>query len=90
MGLNIKNPDVERLAAEVAAIMGETKTQAIKRALQERKDRLGFHVRNRDRKTRLMRLLEREVWPSIPRPLVGKRLSRSEEDRLLGFGRNGV
>lgn len=90
MGLNLKNPEVERLAAEVAEIMGETKTEAIRRALEERKERLGFRVRNRDRKSRLMRLLESEVWPLIPDVLLGKPLSRKEEDQLMGYGREGV
>ena len=40
MALNIKNVDVERLAGEVANLAHETKTQAIKRALVERRARL--------------------------------------------------
>jgi len=42
MALNIKNIEVERLAAQIAEITGETKTEAIRRALLERKDRLGL------------------------------------------------
>src|SRR5260370_42263048 len=41
MALNIKNRDVEELAAEVAKMTGETKTEAIRRALAERHQRLG-------------------------------------------------
>lgn len=40
MALNIKNQEVERLAAEVAKMTGETKTEAIRRALGERRQRL--------------------------------------------------
>lgn len=40
MALNIKDSDAERLAAEVAALADETKTGAIKVALQERQQRL--------------------------------------------------
>jgi antitoxin VapB len=36
MALNIKNPQVEQLAAEVARLAHETKTEAIRRALEER------------------------------------------------------
>lgn len=90
MALNIKNPEVERLAHEVAAMMGESKTEAIRRALEERKRRLSFHVTHKDRKTRLKSFLEQEIWPVIPDELMGKRLSREEEDRLLGYGREGV
>ena len=32
--LNLKNADVERLAAEVADIAGETKTEAVRRSLE--------------------------------------------------------
>ncbi|RPH76547.1 MAG: protein transcription factor [Nitrospiraceae bacterium] len=90
MGLNLKNQEVERLAAEVAALVGETKTEAIRRALEERKQRLSFQVTNRDRKARLKSLLEREVWPLIPKELLGKRLTRREHDRILGYGQEGI
>jgi len=42
MGLNIKNKDVEMLAKQVADATGETKTEAIRKALVERRDRLGL------------------------------------------------
>jgi antitoxin VapB len=90
MGLNLKNQKVEQLAAEVAAMVGETKTEAIRRALEERKQRLSFQVTNRDRKARLKSLLETEVWPLIPKKLLGKRLTRKEYDRILGYGQEGV
>ncbi len=40
MGLHIKNVDVERLAREVAALAHETVTNAVRRALLERRARL--------------------------------------------------
>ena len=40
VALTIKNAEVERLAAEVAALTGESKTQAIRVALEERRRRL--------------------------------------------------
>lgn len=45
MSLNIKHAAVERLAAEVAQIARETKTEAIRRALQDRKNRLVLRLR---------------------------------------------
>jgi len=36
MALNIRNPEAERLAAELARQTGETKTEAVARALRER------------------------------------------------------
>jgi antitoxin VapB len=90
MALNIKNPEVERLASEVAALSGESKTQAIRRALEERKARLAVRVVRQDRRAALRRFLESEVWPQIPKVQMGKRLSRAEEERILGFGADGV
>ena len=40
VALNIRNPEAERLAAELAALTGETKTQAVSRALRDRLERL--------------------------------------------------
>ena len=90
MALNIKNKEVEKLAAEVAALTGETKTEAIGKALAERKNRLAFQVREKNKKEKLIAFLESEIWPSIPRDMMGKGLSRKEEDRLLGYGREGI
>lgn len=40
MALNIRNPETERLAEELAKLTGETKTAAVTRALQDRLTRL--------------------------------------------------
>jgi antitoxin VapB len=89
MALNLKNAEVERLAAEVARLTGESKTEAIRRALEERKRRLK-HTATDDRRTRLIKFLEKKVWPSIPADQRGRRLTRAEEDEILGFGAGGV
>jgi len=89
MALNIKNADVERLADEVARLTGETKTEAIRKALDERRRRLkGPSVAERRR--RVVRFLETKVWPSIPKKELGRRLTRAEEDDILGYGPGGV
>ena len=90
MALNLKDPETERLAAEVAAMAGENKTQAIRRALQERKERLAFQIAPRDRLRDAYRFLEEEVWPVVPKPALGRRLTRKQEDRILGYGPAGV
>ena len=81
---------MERLATEVAALTGESKTRAIRVALQERKQRLGFRVKRRSRKDELLRFLERDVWPRVPAEERGRRLSREEEDAILGYGPEGA
>ena len=90
MALNIKDPETERLATEVATLTGESKTRAIRVALQERKQRLGFRVKRRSRKDEMLRFLERDVWPRVPAEERGRRLSREEEDGILGYGPEGA
>ena len=90
MALNIKDPETEKLAAEVAAITGESKTRAVKVALQERRQRLAVRVVRRDRVQELRRFLEEEVWPQVPRRVIGKRVTRREREAILGYGRAGV
>jgi antitoxin VapB len=90
VALNIKKRAVERLAAEVAGLAGESKTEAVRRALEERKARLAYRVVDGDRVSRLRRFLETEVWPKIPPNAVGRRISREEEEQILGYGQEGV
>ena len=85
MPLNIKDPETERLAAEIAAMTGESKTRAIRVALQERKQRLAFRVKRRS-KEEMLRFLQRDVWPRVPSEERGRRLTREEEDAILGYG----
>ena len=89
MALNLKNADVERLAADVARLTGESKTEAIRRALEERKARLKS-ASVEDRRARVLRFLEKKVWPLAPKGELGRRLTRAEEDEILGFGPDGV
>ncbi len=89
MPLNIKNAAVERLAAEVARLTGESKTEAIRRALDERRRRLKGLSAER-RRARVLRFLEKKVWPTLPVGERGRRLTRAEEDDILGYGPAGV
>jgi antitoxin VapB len=89
MALNLKNAEVERLAAEVARLTGESKTEAIRKALEERRHRLRA-VAPAERRTRLLRLLRDRIWPSIPKKELGRRLTRAEEDAILGYSEDGV
>lgn len=90
MALNIKNRRVEELAAEVASLTGESKTEAVRRALEERLQRLALRMVRVDREDRLRRFLEQEIWPAIPNGERGRRLSTDEEAAILGYGPEGV
>ena len=89
MALNIKNAEVEQLAADVARLTGESKTEAIRRALEERRGRLKS-ASGHTRRARVLRFLEKKVWPTVPKTQVGRRLTRVEEDEILGYGPGGV
>jgi antitoxin VapB len=86
MALNIKDAETERLAAELAALTGETKTRAVRVALEERTER----VRRRRRRKPLLQYLEEEVWPHIPPDVSGRPITKEEREEILGYGPDGV
>ena len=89
MALNLKNDEVERLATEVARLAGESKTEAIRRALLERRDRLQGRTLE-ERRARVLKFLEKEIWSTLPPGERGRRLTQAEEDEILGIGPDGV
>lgn len=90
MALNLKNSEVERLADEVARLTGETKTEAVRKSLAERHQRLVYRVAPVERGERVATFLESEVWPELSGGERGRRLSRQEEDQILGYGAQGT
>ena len=90
MGLNIKNAEVEQLATEVARLANETKTEAIRRALLDRRARLHARGKKTGKGDRLREYMKRHVWPFLPAGQRGRTLTRQEEDQILGYGPNGV
>lgn len=89
MPLNIKDAETERLAAEIAAWTGESKTGAIRTALRERRERLLLQRAAGDRERALRALLEEEIWPRIPAAMIGRGPTRAERDAILGCGPDG-
>jgi antitoxin VapB len=90
MALNIKNDEVERLVNEVVAVTGESKTEAIRRALAERKARLRQRVNPDARARQVRRFLEREVWSQVPQDQRGRAPDKAEREAILGYGGEGV
>jgi antitoxin VapB len=89
MALNIKDDETERLASEIAALTGESKTGAIRTALRERKERLVLERAAGDGVRGLRALLEREIWPTVPAAMIGHGPSTEEQDAILGYGPEG-
>jgi len=89
MALNIKSAEVEQLASEVATLARETKTEAIRRALLERRARLHARAGKPGGRKSLREYLEQDVWPLVPPAELGRVMSREEEDHILGYGAEG-
>lgn len=81
MALNIKDPEVDRLADELAARMGHhNKTQAIRDALRAQLSLL--EAQYGDRVTHLLEVMRTEIWPLLPaQPPIAK----TEREQILGF-----
>jgi antitoxin VapB len=90
MALNIKDPETEQLAGEVATLAGESKTGAVRQALRERKHRLLLARGGLGRGERIVELLERRFWPRLPAGVRGSTISKEEEEQILGLGPEGV
>lgn len=90
MALNIKDPATERLAAELAELTQDTKTGAIRSALEDRLARVLAARAAADRRQRLQHFLVDEVWPQIPVEIRGHALTKQQREEILGIGAEGV
>jgi antitoxin VapB len=90
MDFHIKDTETEKLAAEVAEMTGVTKTEAVREALREKKERLELRSSREERPRSMQEWLEREIWPRIPEDERGRPLTKKEVEDLLGFGPEGV
>ncbi|HEX5099522.1 MAG TPA: type II toxin-antitoxin system VapB family antitoxin [Polyangiaceae bacterium] len=82
MALSIKNPRAEELAALVSKQTGETMTDAVIVALEERLERLSGRRRGPDLATSLKRIAERcQALPDR---------SKVSPDEILGYDAHGT
>jgi antitoxin VapB len=73
MALNIRNPEVEKLVSDLAALTGESKTEAVTKALKERLE----HIKRLRRKWRIADRLDEIAKHCASLPLLDRR--RPEE-----------
>jgi len=90
MGLNIKNPEVESLATEVAKRLGTSKTEAIRLALQRQLDENPMPASPEERRIAMRKYLEERIWPYVDPKYLGKGIPQEEQDEILGYGPDGV
>jgi antitoxin VapB len=82
MALNIRNAETEKLAAAIATITGETKTEAVTKALKERLENL---KRRRSRKSLADELDEIAIHcASLPV------LDNRSDDEIIGYNERGM
>lgn len=82
MALNIKDPETDRLARELAAATGETLTQAIQTAVRERHDKIraGRDVEQ------LVAFMDSISAAAAATPVVDDRTT----DEILGYDEHGL
>jgi antitoxin VapB len=81
MALNIKDPEVDRLADELAARMGHrNKTQAIRDALRAQLSLL--EAQYDERVTALLDVMRTEIWPLLP---AQPPITKAEREKILGL-----
>jgi antitoxin VapB len=82
MALNIRNAETERLADELAKLAGETKTEAVTKALRDRLARV-----RRERAGRpLAEELDRIATHCASLPVLDGRT----DDQILGYDDDGI
>ncbi len=82
MALNIRNPETERLTADLARQTGESKTEAVTKALRDRLAR----VRKERLKPSLADELEEIAAHCANLPVMNTR----KADEILGYDANGI
>lgn len=82
MALNIRNPETERLATELARLTGESKTEAVTTAVRDRLDR----VRRAQRRRSLADELDLIGRQCAALPVLDPRTP----DEILGYDEQGL
>lgn len=83
MGVFIKKPETEAKIRQLAARTGETLTDAIDRAVDERLAKLGPHRNGRVDRQKVTELLA--YFDSLP-----KTNERLTDDEIVGYDENGL
>jgi antitoxin VapB len=80
MALNIKDPEVDRLAAELANRLHTTKTNAIRQALNAQLALL--ESRTSSRADQLLEVMRTEIWPLLTDRAP---ITKHDREQILGY-----
>lgn len=79
--VNLKSDRVATLVDRLVTITGESKVDAVARALELRLTTLSTDTKA----SRVLAWLETQVWPNLPEGVRGRSPSKEEQEDLLGF-----
>ena len=85
MAISLRNIELDQLLERVIKITGEKKTEAIIRALEERLLRLNTAPNGARTAAKLEEYLREAIWPSIPEKVLGRKTTKEEEEKILGY-----
>ena len=85
--------EMGELATEIASRTGESEQEAVRRALRERRLRLGARPRRGRRQMteeEYLRMMETHIWSKIPDELLDQPpMTKAEKEELLGYRPEG-
>ena len=83
-----KRHNSNKLAYQLRRLRSSSKTEVIRQAAIEMKERLEAK-QNSDRKRRLLLYLENQVWSNLPKG-ASRRWTKAHEECALGYGKHLV
>ena len=89
MALNIRNAEVERLAAEAADLAHGSKAEAIRQASMDRVRKLKRRSALNTREDRVDALLA-QFRTDFPQGDFGRKMTKTAKEEILGYGPGGV
>jgi antitoxin VapB len=92
MALNIEDGKTEALVARIVELTGETETVAVRKAVRERLERLTAEARPRKEVmtgAEVEDWLATNVWPKVPKAVLGKTITKADREEILGYGPEG-
>jgi antitoxin VapB len=91
MTLSIEDKETEALVARIVELTGETETAIVRKGARQRLDRIAAEPKPGPKMTaeELHHWLETEVWPRVPKDVLGKKITKAEREEILGYGPGG-